>query len=83
MTADAFYFSPLFKLVSETFTEFRTPSGIFSVQKFAETIGMSRQGVYKWLRESRIYSIEGVERIAGASHGRLTRDQLYPFMHRT
>jgi hypothetical protein len=56
--------SPLYRELSAAFPEFRTrQQNVLDVERIAAGIGMTEEGVYKWLRQGRILSPKGVQRL--------------------
>jgi hypothetical protein len=74
-----FYQRPLYKLLDAAFPKIRTSQGLFDVAAFATLIGLSHEGVYKWLRKDRI-SADGARKVIGAADGRITQEQMFPFV---
>lgn len=60
----------LYKALSLTFPEYRTrQQKVLDIEALAKAIGMTEEGVYKWLRAGRILSAKGVERLFDLAHG--------------
>jgi hypothetical protein len=74
-----FYRKPLYKLLATTFARFETGQGLFDVAGFAAAIGMSHEGVYKWIRSDRISPI-GARKVIELSAGVITKEQMLPFV---
>jgi len=54
----------LYRVLSATFPEIRTEQQkVLDVEKLAEEIGMSAEGIYKWFRKGRILSPRGLGKI--------------------
>jgi hypothetical protein len=59
----------LYRTLSQTFPQFRTQQQrVLDVEGLAKAIGMTEEGLYKWLRAGRILSRRGVERIHELAH---------------
>jgi hypothetical protein len=74
-----FYQKALYKLLDASFPDFRTVQGLFCVKTFAHAIGMTAEGVYKWVRSDRI-SPEGARKVITLSSGRIQQEQMFPFV---
>ena len=75
---------PLYKLLTARFASVRTHQNIFDVRSFSTAIGMSPEGVYKWLRADRL-SADGATKIlefARTLDAKLTREDLIVFVLR-
>jgi hypothetical protein len=61
--------------------KYQSPSfeNTIHVALLADHLGMSREGVYKWLRADKI-STRGAAAICKLSRGRLTRQDFLPFL---
>lgn len=56
--------SPLYRELSAAFPEYRTrQQNVLDVERIAVGIGMTEEGVYKWLRQGRILSPRGVQKL--------------------
>lgn len=56
--------SPLYRELSAIFPELRTrQQNVLDVEKLAEGIGLTTEGLYKWLRAGRILSNKGIEKL--------------------
>ncbi len=56
--------SALYRTLSDTFPNIRTrQQRVLDVEKLADLLGMSREGLYKWFREGRILSPKGATRV--------------------
>ena len=56
-----------------------TPDAKRSVQAIAIAIGLSHQAVYIWLNKQKLPPKQ-VARILRAAEGRISREELYPFL---
>lgn len=56
----------LHAFLNGAFPEFRTKQRVFDVPGFATAIGMSAEGVYKWLRTDRV-SPDGARKVIALS----------------
>lgn len=74
----------LHRLLSARFPDYKTKQGIFDVPAFADSLSMSAEGVYKWLRADKL-SPEGAKKIIALQAGRknpLTQEDLFVFVLR-
>jgi hypothetical protein len=54
----------LYRTLSDTFPSLRTKKqNVLDIELLADKIGMTKEGVYKWLRAGSILSKKGLERI--------------------
>jgi transcriptional regulator with XRE-family HTH domain len=54
----------LYRALTQTFPDFRTrQQKVLDVESLAKAIGMTEEGLYKWLRAGRILSAKGVEKL--------------------
>lgn len=54
----------LYEMLVRTFPTMRTKKQkVLDVERLADSIGMTKEGLYKWLREGRILSKRGAERL--------------------
>jgi hypothetical protein len=54
----------LYKTLCHVFPTLRTKKqNVLDVEQLAKEIGMTKEGLYKWLRDGRILSKKGVERL--------------------
>lgn len=61
--------SALYRELCETFPTIRTrQQNVLDVELLADKIGMTKEGLYKWLRAGRILSKRGVERIVALAN---------------
>lgn len=59
----------LYRTLLHTFPLFRTQQQkVLDVESLANAIGMTEEGMYKWLRARRILSTRGVERLFELAH---------------
>jgi hypothetical protein len=81
--ATPFYQKKLYKLLDGAFPRLRTVQGLFDVSAFATSIGMTPEGVYKWLRSERM-SVDGAHKVIELSkhdsNVEITKEQLFPFV---
>ena len=85
MTAEnpPFWERALFKLLDTRITakKFRAPRGGFSVGAYAAAMGCSSEGLYKFLRSDKL-SVDGAKKMIDASDGKITEQDLMPFVFR-
>ena len=74
-----FWDGDLYKLIVERVRGFRTPRGQFSIAAFSRAMGMSSEGLYKFLRADSI-SLAGAKKVIAASNGAITKDELTKFL---
>lgn len=56
--------SPLYRELLAVFPDYRTKQqNVLDVERIAEQIGMTEEGIYKWLRQGRILSSKGVQKL--------------------
>ena len=85
MAADresTYTFGPLYDLLRKALPAYRTPSGRLNVPKLAKDLGadgMSREGVYKWLRANRL-TPPNAKKLVDLGDGRLKIEQLHQFV---
>jgi len=74
-----FTFGPLYDLLKGRFPGHRTDTGRFDVPRFATDLGMSNEGIYKWLRANKI-SPEGAKKVVALSRGRAKIEDFTKFV---
>jgi hypothetical protein len=80
----SFHQQDLYKTLDKAFPQFRTVQQLFDVPAFAAAIGMSAEGVYKWVRANKL-SPEGAKKIIDLTKGgvhALTAEDLYVYVLR-
>ena len=76
--ASGYTMGPLYDVLRKTFPDY-VDRGRLDVPEFAEALGMSHEGVYKWLRANKL-TPKNAKRLAEMSEGRATLKDFQKFV---